>query len=625
MQISDGALDELLKLITSAEADATIGFATRLLSDLTSHSSDGRTVDTSNAEFRASHAVWVQRLKAHTEGTWNDDQYELTGHVINLADYKRAALAGFVSELSNRGGEEFSHARANHDGLTESLFFHDGQGSDARESEVSFAASPAATPEFVARAVPAEGASPSGEASLDWRRLRNTLMTLLAVSALHSIPANEAVAATSEDKPKPPATYHSSEHGPDDPGPEASSGLISTDHHYGRDQPAAHAASNILNVHASFETFHAADEALNQTHRLGSSTPHLDNARAEPAGFGGNSNSGNVIEGTNDGETIVGSAHDDVIHGGGGNDVIFGGDGNDVIFGGDGNDKLYGDAGNDLLDGGRGSDLLDGGDGRDTASYAHSDTGVDVDLALKGPQISGGEANGDILISVENVTGSAHDDHLSGDDGANVIDGGAGADVMKGGRGDDVYIVDNVHDQVFEDESSGTDLIVTTLNFYALPDNVETLGYAGNTSFEGVGNQLNNIIVGGSLSDLLAGLDGNDILMGGAGDDVLDGGTGYNILDGGKGNDTLIVFSGSDTIVLRPGFGNDVVDGFETQGHDGADWIDVSAYGSADASMSSDIILVTQGDDTVLTVGSDSLTLHHSSAANVDKSDFLIA
>ena len=248
---------------------------------------------------------------------------------------------------------------------------------------------------------------------------------------------------------------------------------------------------------------------------------------------------------------------------------------------------------------------MDGGDGRDTASYAHSDTGVDVDLALKGPQISGGEANGDILISVENVTGSAHDDHLSGDDGANVIDGGAGADVMKGGRGDDVYIVDNVHDQVFEDESSGTDLIVTTLNFYALPDNVETLGYAGNTSFEGVGNQLNNIIVGGSLSDLLAGLDGNDILMGGAGDDVLDGGTGYNILDGGKGNDTLIVFSGSDTIVLRPGFGNDVVDGFETQGHDGADWIDVSAYGSADASMSSDIILVTQGDDTVLTVGSE--------------------
>ena len=41
---------------------------------------------------------------------------------------------------------------------------------------------------------------------------------------------------------------------------------------------------------------------------------------------------------------------------------------------------------------------------------------------------SGGDAQGDTLIRIENLTGSALDDTLEGNGGTNVLTGGAGAD-----------------------------------------------------------------------------------------------------------------------------------------------------------------------------------------------------
>src|SRR6266567_226395 len=111
---------------------------------------------------------------------------------------------------------------------------------------------------------------------------------------------------------------------------------------------------------------------------------------------------------------------------------ITGGTGNDTITGMAGVDHLYGGAGHDTIVGGGGADILDGGTGTDTVDYSASSGGVTVNLGNAGAQ-SGGDAAGDILSNFENITGSAFNDTLIGDAGANVLTGGAGNDVLIGG------------------------------------------------------------------------------------------------------------------------------------------------------------------------------------------------
>ena len=108
-----------------------------------------------------------------------------------------------------------------------------------------------------------------------------------------------------------------------------------------------------------------------------------------------------------------------------------------VISGADGADTLTGGDGDDVLIGGRGGDLLDGGAGVDTASYADAVRGVFVDLRITEAQATGTGA--DTLTGIENLTGSAFDDLLFGNDGANLLTGGRGADVLLGGRGADTF------------------------------------------------------------------------------------------------------------------------------------------------------------------------------------------
>ncbi len=95
-----------------------------------------------------------------------------------------------------------------------------------------------------------------------------------------------------------------------------------------------------------------------------------------------------------------------------------------------------GGAGNDIILGSEGADVIDGGIGNDTVSYETSSEAVHVDLANEGPQ-SGGDAEGDVLVSIENVTVSAYDDTLSGNSASNVLEGGKGADHIDGGAGID--------------------------------------------------------------------------------------------------------------------------------------------------------------------------------------------
>jgi Ca2+-binding RTX toxin-like protein len=226
-----------------------------------------------------------------------------------------------------------------------------------------------------------------------------------------------------------------------------------------------------------------------------------------------------------------------------GNDTLSGGNGNDTIRGWGGNDILHGDAGNDILDGGTGNDILDGGsgadtliggDGVDTATYETSSAAVNVSL-LSGLG-SGGDAQGDTLNGVENLTGSAFNDFLVGNAAINVINGGKGNDVIVGGAGADTLV-----------GGDGVDTADYATSTAAVNVNLAT-GVA--TGGDAQGDTLSSIenLTGSAFNDVLKGDAGANVLNGGKGDDVLVGGAGADTLIGGDGNDTADYSSSSAAV-----------------------------------------------------------------------------
>ncbi|HEY4317269.1 MAG TPA: calcium-binding protein, partial [Herbaspirillum sp.] len=120
-----------------------------------------------------------------------------------------------------------------------------------------------------------------------------------------------------------------------------------------------------------------------------------------------------------------GNAH--VIHAGDAGVTIYGSNAADFLFGGAGVDTIHGGSGNTYFEGGGGADQLIGGTGGvNTAGYTLSTTGVTVDL-LAGTG-TGGDAQGDTLTNIQNVIGSTHDDIIISGTGANNINGGGGVD-----------------------------------------------------------------------------------------------------------------------------------------------------------------------------------------------------
>ncbi|MDR7297466.1 Ca2+-binding RTX toxin-like protein [Pelomonas aquatica] len=233
-------------------------------------------------------------------------------------------------------------------------------------------------------------------------------------------------------------------------------------------------------------------------------------------------------------ENLAGSENDDILIG----------DGFDnVLVGNPGNDSLQGGAGDDLLVGGAGADQFDGGDGTDTASYADSQEGVKVDLSGATPS-TGGDAAGDTLANVENLTGSRFSDRLVGDAGANVLDGGRGADVLTGGTGADTLVGGDGSDTA----DYRTSTVAVQIN---LTTGVVTGGDATGDSFQSIenlaGGSGDDLLTGEASANRLTGNAGNDTLVGLAGNDALDGGDGDDLLDGGTGADVLAGGAGTDT------------------------------------------------------------------------------
>ncbi|MES3093362.1 putative Ig domain-containing protein [Sphingomonas aerolata] len=233
-------------------------------------------------------------------------------------------------------------------------------------------------------------------------------------------------------------------------------------------------------------------------------------------------------------------------------------------------------AGADVITGGAGGDTINGEAGLDRAAYAGSAAGVQVSL-LAGRGY-GGDAEGDLVVNVEQLTGSAFADQLTGDGAINRLWGGAGDDTIDGGAGNDDLYGEAGRDTLFGGD--GDDAIYVGQTAAGMVEDVvdggsgiDTLWLASGTkaivdlstattvtSIENLrGSAQGDTLTGNQFSNVIWGDAGNDLIQGGAGGDTLYGDAGADTLDGGSGEDT--VFGGADNDVVRGSAGADTLDG----------------------------------------------------------------
>ena len=264
-------------------------------------------------------------------------------------------------------------------------------------------------------------------------------------------------------------------------------------------------------------------------------------------------------------------------------------------------DTLTGNAGDNVIEGGDLGDTLVGGAGNDTVSYASSDDRVRVELADDGAEFNPtrGHASQDTVSQFENVTGSAHDDELegnnlanvlkggagddelTGDGGADTVEGGAGADEMDGGvnrsdtnepgdtlsyaSSDAAVTVNLTADNISLSGGHATDDIIATIETDHDGDSDRTDGEDPTdevevSTFENVtGSMHDDRLTGDYRDNQLTGGAGDDTLRGAASDpedrttellirgDVLVGGPGADMLDGGED------MGERDNMVMIPG------------------------------------------------------------------------
>jgi Ca2+-binding RTX toxin-like protein len=289
------------------------------------------------------------------------------------------------------------------------------------------------------------------------------------------------------------------------------------------------------------------------------------------------------------------------IIGGLASDLLIGGEKTDTIDGGLGDDTLNGREGDDLLEGGAGGDSLVGGAGYDTAIYLDSSA---VSISLKAGVGGGGQAAGDIYVSIENLTGGYYSDKLTGSDGANVLNGDGNADTLRGGLGADTLIGGWGNDTA--DYAGSAAIVVDLLSESASGGQAEGDALFGVENI--LGTSFADVIVGDGYANLLKGAPGKDTLMGDAGADTLDGGIGNDTLNGGAQGD-VFAFSGAS-------WGADTLQDFVG----GVDLIDLRDAGYTFA----DLTIVYADGDATITTSRGSILLENV-ASGLGEGDFLFA
>ncbi|MEX0310193.1 MAG: tandem-95 repeat protein, partial [Tateyamaria sp.] len=223
------------------------------------------------------------------------------------------------------------------------------------------------------------------------------------------------------------------------------------------------------------------------------------------------------FEGTNFNDTLGG---DDV------RNILDGKGGNDELIGRGGDDDLIGDLGDDTLEGGEGADDLDGGEGTDTGRYENSSASVQISL-INGTA-TGGEAEGDVLTSIENLIGTDYDDRLEGDNANNELVGGRGNDTLIGLDGDDLLTGGRGADSIVG--GLGTDTADYVLSNIGINIDLQA-GTAAGGDAEGDVLDSIEVIQASNQDDTLRGDAGDNTFRGNLGADLMDGRDGIDIAD----------------------------------------------------------------------------------------------
>jgi len=265
-------------------------------------------------------------------------------------------------------------------------------------------------------------------------------------------------------------------------------------------------------------------------------------------------------------------------------------EGFEQIIGSQGADLIRGNAEDTWFFGGSGADDIDGGDGIDTISFDFREAEFGVTVDMKTQANTGGHAQGDIIVNVENIVGTKFNDNLAGNDDDNIIEVKGGSNSARGYDGIDTVVLDyDFFDvdliQLMEDGINLTRLVdgqAFSIDFIA--DDVEFLQFndttrafselfdAANTGTPDPdvligtefvdyldGRESNDIVIGLENDDLLLGGDDNDLLNGGPGADTLEGGLGRDVVAGGPGDDTFNISNLEDIVLELFDEGTDTV------------------------------------------------------------------
>lgn len=235
---------------------------------------------------------------------------------------------------------------------------------------------------------------------------------------------------------------------------------------------------------------------------------------------------------------------------------VIGSEQNDTLIGNAGANRLDGRGGDDFLRGGAGADIIIGGAGVDTADYSTSSAaiiGVLSDSQTGGStSTTGGDAQGDLLVTVENLIGSALNDQLIGASANNRLEGGDGNDLLRGAGGADTLIGGNGTDTAsYSTSAAGVSVTLTDVGFGsgiggdAQGDQLSTIENI-------IGSSFDDLLIGNSSANQLQGGDGNDVMVGGIGADTMIGGNGFDTVDYSAA--TAAITLGSATVSGLPGF-----------------------------------------------------------------------
>ena len=299
-------------------------------------------------------------------------------------------------------------------------------------------------------------------------------------------------------------------------------------------------------------------------------------------------------------DSLTGNGGDNILDGGGGVDVVsyidrgpgqgvtaslatgFGGQTgtleNDTYMGVEG---LAGGGGNDVLTGNAASNLLDGAGGNDTASYGDRLVGQDIVASLAAG--TGGQtatAEIDNYVSIENLTGGAGDDTLTGTQTSNMLNGGNGTDTVSyadrvGGENVVASLATGTGGETGSPEADlytsiekltgggGNDTLTGNGNSNLLNGSggTDTVTYGDRGPLQGVTASLATGSGGQTGSLEVDSYTSIENLTGGAGNDILTGSTANNMLDGAGGTDTVSYgdrVGGEDVVAsLAAGTGGD--------------------------------------------------------------------